>query len=179
MIRYLGGLLVVVLVGIPLLRAPSELVGALGAIAGMLCAGGLITLSIPLLTAGASVALAEYALALVWIASAPLDFVGAIGLGVALWLLFEVTAFAQRVRGVAVAPEVFREQARSWIATGVAIALLSGVVTIATSVVGLRLPASVYPAAVALGALGVFVGVVRALLRASSRPAPASTGEKR
>ncbi len=179
MIRYLGGLLVVVLVGVPLVRAPSELIGALGAIAGMLCAGGLITLSIPLLTAGTSLALAEYALALLWIASTPPDFVGAIGLGLTLWLLFEVTGFAQRVRGVAVAPEVFRGQARSWIATGLAVALLGGALAIATTIVGLRLPASAYPAVVALGALGVFVGAVRALLRASSRPGSASHEEER
>lgn len=177
MIRCLSGILVMVLVSVPFLWAPSELVGAVGAVAGLFCGAGIVMLSFPLLTFGASLALAEYTLALVVDGASP-DFVGAIGLSVTLWLLFAVTAFAQRIRGVAVAPEVFREQARSWIGTGVAFAALGGVLAIATSVVGLRLPPSAYPGLVALGALGVFIGVVRAQLRASSRSAPASHDEE-
>jgi hypothetical protein len=176
MIRYLGGFLVFVLVGIPLLRAPSELVGGVGALAGVLCGVGVVTQSISFLAAGASLALAEYALAL-WMTAAPPDVVGAIGLGVTLWLLLELTSFAVRVHGLAVAPVVFREQVRSWIATGVAISVLGGVLAMGTRLVDLDLPGPARPAVVALGALAAFVGVVRALLSASSRPVPASVGE--
>ncbi len=178
MIRYLGGILVMALLGVPLLRAPSGLVGAVGALAGLFCIGGVVMLSIPLLTFGASLALTEYTLAL-WLAGSPPDLLGAIGLGVTLWLLFEVTGFAQRIQGVAVAPGVLRRQARSWIGTGIALIVLGGMVAIATSAVRLRLPPSACPVVVALGAVSAFLGVARALLCGATRSAPVPFDEER
>ncbi len=166
MIRALAGLLVVVLVGIPLLAAPSTLVGAFGLAAGALCAGGIFRLSIPLLTAGASLSLIEYALAL-WMSAGSPDFVGAVGVGVTVALLFQIVGFAARFQGVVVDARVLWAQARSWVGTGAASAAVAILLAVGAGSIALRLPIPAYPAAAGLGALAAFLGAVRALLRRS------------
>ncbi len=166
MIRTLAGLLVLVLVGIPLLAAPSTLVGAFGLAAAALCAGGIFRLSIPLLTAGASLILIEYALAL-WMSAGSPDLVGAVGVGVTLALLFQIVGFAARFRGVAVDARVLWAQTRSWVGTGAASAAVAILLAVGAGSIALRLPLPAYPAAAGLGALAAFLGAVRALLRRS------------
>jgi len=165
MMRALAGLLALVVVGFPLLIAPSELTGALGVIAGALCAGGIGALSIPLLAAGAALSLVGYALAL-WPSGGSLDPLGAVAFGVVLSLLFQAVGFAAHFRGAAMDPHVLPGQVRYWVSSGVGAAMVGILLSIATGGIALRLPLPVYPAAVALGALAAFVGVVMALMRA-------------
>jgi len=168
MIRALAGLLVIVLVGIPLLTAPSTLVGALGLAAAALCAGGIFRLSIPLLTAGASVSLIEYALVL-WMPEGSPDFVGAIGIGVTLALLFQIVGFAARFEGAAIDVRALWAQARFWTGIGAASAAAAFLLAVGARSVALRLPLPAYPAVAGLGALAVFLGAVRALMRPPER----------
>jgi hypothetical protein len=177
MMRALAGLLALVLVGFPLLIAPSELTGALGVIAGMLCAAGIGALSIPLLAAGAALSLVGYALAL-WPSAGSPDPLGAVVLGVVLSLLFQVVGFAARFPGAAVDSHVLPGQVRYWVASGVGAAAVGILLSISARGIALRLPLPAYPAAVAFGAVAVFLGVIRLLMRAPDRIGPVS-GEER
>ena len=177
MLRTLAGLLALVLVGFPLLIAPSELTGALGVIAGTLCAAGIGALSIPLLAAGAALSLVGYTLAL-WPSGASLHPLGAVALGLVLSLLFQVVGFAAHFRAAAMDSDILAGQARYWVGSGVGAAVVGILLTIGAGGIALRLPLPAYPAAIALGALAVFLGAVRVLMDAPHRRQPASTEEQ-
>jgi len=177
MIRALAGLLALVIVGFPILIAPSELTGALAVIAGTLCVAGIAALSIPLLATGAGVSLVGYALAL-WPLGGSLRPLGALVLGVALSLLFQVVGFAARFRGAAVDSHALPGQVRYWVSSGAGAAVVGILLSMGAGGIALRLPLPAYPVAVALGALAAFLGAVRALMHAPERMGPAS-GEER
>ena len=164
MIALLGGVLTVVLVGIPVLSAPSDQVVALGVLAAVLCVCSVVLRSIPWFTAGAIVALVQYALAL-FIAARPPDLIGATAFGVTLALLLQIVGFRERFRPATTAPEVLWEHARFWITAGLATAALCGLIGVAAllAVFPARLP--VYPAVAAFGVLVAFLGLVRGILR--------------
>jgi hypothetical protein len=84
---------------------PSTLVAGFAGVAAAVCAAGVATLSVPLVTAGASLALLEYTVAL-WQLSRPPDVIAGVGIGLSLLLLLQVIDFARRVRGAALAPAV-------------------------------------------------------------------------
>lgn len=177
MIRALAGILALVLVGFPLLIAPSELTGSVGVIAGILCAGGIGALSIPLLTAGAALSLVGYALAL-WSTAGSPDPLAAVAVGVVLSLLLQVVGFAARFRGVAMDSHVVPGQVRYWVGGAVGAALVGILLAISAGGIALRLPLPAYPVAVALGALIAFLGVVRGMALVADRGAPASREQR-
>jgi hypothetical protein len=177
MMSALAGLLVLILVGFPVLIAPSELTGTLAFIAAALCAAGIGALSIPLLAAGAALSLVGYALALLSSAGSP-DPLGAVALGVVLSLLFQVVEFVAHFRGAAVDSHVLPGQVRYWVGSGVAAAVVGILLSISAGGIALRLPLPAYPAAVALGALAAFLGAVRVLMDAPHRRQPASIEEQ-
>ena len=164
MIYALAGVLTLVFVGMPLLTAPSPAILVLGAIAGLVCGGAIVLLSIPLLAIGASIGLVEYALALL-IAGGPPDFGGASVLAVALALLVHVVGFGSRFRGVTVEPRALRDQVRVWIGTAAASVVVQIVLAFGAGSFRFRLPTPAYPALAALGVLAAFLGVVQAVLR--------------
>jgi len=178
MMRAFAGLLALVLIGLPILIAPSELTGALGVIAGMLCAAGIGALSVPLLAAGAALSLVVYALVL-WPSVGPPAPLGAVALGVVLSLLFQVVGFAAHFRGAAVDSHVPPGQVRYWVGNGIGTAVVGILLSISASGIALRLPLPAYPAVVALGALAVFLGVVQALIRAPKGVRPTSREDQR
>jgi hypothetical protein len=168
MIRHVAGLLALLAVGLPLLTAPSwPMAGAAGA-AGALCAAGIARFSIPLLTAGISLSLAHYTVAL-WLSSEPPGFVVAVALGVTLTMLFEVVGFAARFRGAAVDARALREQARSWVVTASAAAAVGLLLAMGASAFTLRLSPPASAALAAVGGLGAFWGVVRAVRSGADR----------
>ena len=164
MIYALAGVLTLVFVGIPLLTAPSTAILALGAIAGLVCGGAIVRLSVPLLTVGVSIGLVEYALAVVIAGGSP-DFGGASVLAVALALLVHVVGFGSRFRGVTVEPRALRDQVRVWIGAAAASVAALIVLAIGAGSFRFRLPTPAYPALAALGVLAAFVGVVQTVLR--------------
>ena len=171
MIWHVAAVLVLVLVGLPLIVLPSWAIGVLAVISGALCAGGIAALSVPVLTAGATLAMIEYALALS-MADTPPHFLMAMGFGVALFLLLEVVDFMGRVRGVAIGVPVMTSMVRYWLAVaGVGAGLIVGLAAGAAAV-RLAAPLPSYPAA-AVGAFGAFVaavGVVRLIMKSPARP---------
>ena len=168
MMRTLAGILALVLCGLPLLLAPSELTGALAVIAGALCAGGIGVLSVPLLAAGAGVSLVGYTLAL-WPLEGSLHPLGAVALGVVLSLLLQVVGFTERFRGAAMDSNVLPGQVRYWVSSAIGAAVVGILLSFSAGGVVLRLPKPAYPVAVALGALLAFLGVVQALMYAPKR----------
>ena len=91
MIRGLAALPIPVLLGVPLLAAPSPSVAAIGLVAGTLAAVGILGLWMPPVTAAACLFLIEYAAGL-WLSAAPVDPVTAAIFGIALLFLLHTEA---------------------------------------------------------------------------------------
>lgn len=166
MLRLAALLLVGVLAMAPLTVLPAAPVTWLAALALAVGGAGALACSGPLVTAGASLAVVGYALALV-IERPAVDAVGAAAFGATLVLALTVAHFAARVRGAVLQPGVLAAQVRSWLAvalagSGVALAVAVGAGLLAPFLAGARLPLIV--GAAALGASLTAAGVVRALL---------------
>src|SRR6266511_1044087 len=154
-----SALLVIVLVGYPLLIAPTKAVLVIGVAAMVLCALGIAVLSTSVVVAGGVLALGEYALAL-WLSTGPPRLTGAVLFGVSLVLLLETVEFARRVRHAAMGPGVVASQIRYW----AVFAALAG--TAAFLVIGIATAASLIarnaavPASAANTATGAAVALV-------------------
>jgi len=170
MLRVAAAILVVALVAFPLAVLPSIPVTWLAGPALVVGLAGVVVLSVPLVTAGASLALIAYALALV-ITRPPVDPIAAIMLGATLVLLLALVHFADRAQGAVIGPSVIASQIRHWlviVAAGVvaAVALTAGGVALGAALRGAALPAVIVVAA--LGALMAVAGVL-ALMTTDSR----------
>jgi hypothetical protein len=167
-----AALLVLVLVGLPFVVLPAGFLAALAAPSAVLCAGGIATRSVPVLTAGVTLAVIEYALAL-WASEAPLDVPIAALFGVALFLLLELVDFLGRTRGAAVGGSVLPAMIRYWLAiagagAGLMVALVAG-----AAAVRLALPLPSDPMIAALGVLGALTaagGVLRLVVGVDCAP---------
>jgi len=156
---------VVVVVGYPLLIAPTRAVLVIGVAAMVLCALGIAAHSAPVVVAGGVLALGEYALAL-WLSTGPPRLTGAVLFGIGLLLLLETVDFARRVRHAAMGPGVIASQIRYWAVfaalTGTVAFVVIGIATAASLIV--RLPWA--PAFAAAGAAVALVAVAIALRHA-------------
>ena len=155
--RHLTAILVCLLVGYPLLIAPSRAVLVVAVMALALCALGILV-GAPVMTAGVVVALGEYTLAL-WLSAGPPRLSGAVLVGVGVTLLMETADFGRRARRAALGPGVVTSQLRHW-ARGGALAGMTALVAIgvasATSE-SMRLPWA--PAIAATGATAALVAL--------------------
>ena len=154
--------LMAMLVGWPLAVWPSPVLVGL-AVPGLVVGGaGVIARSVPLATAGAALALIEYALALV-IAQPRPDPVTGIAFGAGLVLLLASVHFTGRAHGAALGPSVIRSQVRHWLAIVALGAVGATLLTVGGEALGLALRGAALPvvvAAAALGALATVAGVV-------------------
>jgi predicted Co/Zn/Cd cation transporter (cation efflux family) len=162
MLRLAAGVVLAVLVAIPLAVLPAAPVTWLAMPALGVGGAGVLVLSVPIVTTGASLALIAYASALV-IAGPAVDPVAAIAVGAALVLLLALVHFAGRVQGAALGPAVLASQVRHWlmiVALGAAAAggLTAGGVVLGSTLRGAALPVVVVAAA--LGALMTTAGVI-------------------
>jgi hypothetical protein len=130
-------LLVAVLIGIPLSVALTGTTAALGAVAGLVALLGVRTRSAAGLTAAVVCGLLQELVALVQ-AGKPPALWSAVLLGIVVYLLLDVGAFAARFHGIAVDGRVWRRQAMYWGGT----AVLFGLTALA---VGLLTAASARP----------------------------------
>ena len=162
MMRLASAILVAVLAALPLSVLSAPPITWLAVAALIVGGAGVAVLSVPVVTAGASLALIAYTLALV-IARAAVDPITAIALGATLVLLLALVHFAGHVHGAAVAASVVASQIRQWLAivtVGIAAALVltAGGVVMSGALRGAPLPVVV--AAAALGALLAAAGVI-------------------
>ena len=114
MMRYTVAIPIVVLVAVPLWTAPAWPVLFFGAIFGLLCTAGALVRWLPLVTAGSSLAVMDYALAL-WLSGGGVNVVGATAFGLALVLLLDMTEFAGRFRTARLAATLLRAQVAFWL----------------------------------------------------------------
>ena len=163
--------LVAVLVAIPLTVLPAAPVTWLAILAFGVGGAGVIVRSRPIVTAGASLALITYAVALVT-AEAVVDPVAAVAFGSTLVLLLALVHLSARVHDAAIGPAVMAVQIRHWlviVALGVvaAIGLTAAAVVLGATLGGASLPLVVVAAA--LGGLMTTAGVI-ALVTARAAP---------
>ena len=168
MMRLLATLGAFALCLVPLATLPVRPVAAGAGAALLLSLAGVVTLRRWPATAGACLAVANYALAL-WLASAPLGVLPAMGFGLALLLLLQPLEIA-RCRRRATDVGVTRSQLAGWVVFGL---VAPGVVMLAlglSQVIAGSVPLLAAPLLAAAGALGVLLGLASALTRSSARP---------
>jgi hypothetical protein len=112
-IEALAGLLVATMVGVPLATALTATTAILAGIATILALAGLFIRSSALLTAAVIVGLVEELVAVMQ-AGAPTDLLSPVLLGIVMYLLLEVSAFAKAFRGVRVDASVFSMKLAYW-----------------------------------------------------------------
>jgi hypothetical protein len=174
MMRLAAAILMAVLVAFSLAVLPARPVTWLAGAALVVGGTGVLVLSAPVVTAGTSLALIAYALALV-IARPPVDPVAASAFGGILVLLLALVHFAARVRGAAIGPAVITTQIRHWLviaAAGVvaAIGLAAAAAALGGTLAGASLPVVVIIAA--LGALVTVAGAFALLTTTWGAPNP-------
>ena len=153
---------IVALAGLPVMIHPTSGFAAVAAAAGSLCAAGAFARWRPLVTAGGSLTLIQYTVALVGARS---SLVSAIVLGVSLTLVLDVSEFAGRFHGAAMTVPVLRRQARHWIASASLGALTAVVLAAVASFVRISGPPTLPPLLAAVGALAAAAGVAGAVWR--------------
>ncbi|HSF05222.1 MAG TPA: hypothetical protein VLG10_05465 [Methylomirabilota bacterium] len=167
MMRLAAAVLVAALVIPSLTLRPSPPVTWLVVATLVVGGAGVVALSVPLVTAGASLALIAYALALLIVAP-PFGPVAAIAFGATLVLLLVLVHFAGRVHGAAISLRVVASQIRQWLAIVaigivVAVGLQAGGAGLAVVLQGAALPVVV--AVAALGAVITVAGVLALMTR--------------
>jgi len=111
-------LLVAVLIGLPLSTALTGTTAVLGAVAGLLALLGVHTRSAAGFTAAVACGLLQELVALLQAGQPPVLW-SALLLGIVVYLLLDVGAFAARFHGVSVDGRVWRTQAMYWGGTAV------------------------------------------------------------
>ena len=167
MIRALAGLLGAVLVAVPLLTAPVVPVALVAAVAGVVTATGVAFLRPSVCTAGAGLAIVEYAIALA-LSGESTDTLAAITLGVALLLFLMVVDFGAQFCGVALDQRALSGQIRHWVGWAVVAAPASAALASAGPMT-IALPAWADIVAAALGIVAAFVALVRLAIVVTAR----------
>jgi hypothetical protein len=169
--RLVAVLLVAVLVAIPLAVLPAAPVTWLATLAFGVGSAGVIVRVTPIVTAGASLALIAYAVALVT-AGAAADPVTAVAFGSTLVLLLALVHFAARVHDAAVGPGVITVQLRQWLAI-VALGIVAAVgLTAGGAVLGATLRGASLPVVVVAAALGALMTTAGVIALVTTREAP-------
>ena len=151
------------LAAIPLAIDASPFVRGLAVVVLVLWVGATALRSVPLATAACTLALVEYALALV-IARTPVDVMTGAGVGLVMLLLLQLVHFRRRVHGAQVGRAVLRSQLVAWLT----IAGLGAVAAVLASAGGAllregvlaRAPLPAIVVASAIGAVATAAGVI-------------------
>jgi hypothetical protein len=160
MMRALTLIPIAVMAGVPVLMRPNSAFAGIGAAAAVLCMAGVFLRWRPLVTAGASLALMLYALALFGARS---SLVSAIVLGVSLTLVLDVSEFARRFHGAVVTGPAWHRQARHWVATAALGAVTTAALASVATLVKVSGPPTLFPILAAVGALAALAGIAGAV----------------
>ncbi|HWB49068.1 MAG TPA: hypothetical protein VG651_08155 [Stellaceae bacterium] len=161
MSRYWSLLPVLVLVGVPIWSAPSDIVIAIEGLAALFCIGGLLAGTLGLVTVGGVIGTIGYAAAAVT-AGGGTDIVGAAVYGLALLTLLDLSEFARRFRGAAVTEAVLRAQVAYWLARAGLIAAVAAALLLCAAALAMLVPGSARAVVAGAGALLAFAGALRA-----------------
>ena len=160
MMRAITLIPIAVVAGVPVLMRPSSPFAGIGAAAAVLCMAGVLLRWRPLVTAGASLALMLYALALFGARS---SLVSAIVLGVSLTLLVDVSEFARRFHETAVTRPAWSRQALHWGATAILGAVTAAALASIATLIKISGPPALLPILAAVGALAALAGIAGAV----------------
>ena len=169
MMRLAAVVLVAVVAGIPLEILAAPPVTWLAGAALVIGSVGALALSMPLVTAGASLALIAYTLALT--AARPVaDPIASVVFGGTLVLLLALVHFAGRIDGALVGPGVIAGQLRRWLGIVALGAVAAGGLAVGGAVLGPILVGASLPVVVVAAAMGAVLTVagVIALVTAPS-----------
>jgi hypothetical protein len=168
MMRPALGALTLALAAVPLAVHPTWPVLATALAGALVCGGAVVAVSIPLLTAGATVLMVAYALAL-WLSRAPSGVPSAVAFAVALLLLVEVGDLHARGAGAPLGGDVLAAHVRRWLLMAAAgAAAIAGLAGLAAAV-RLALAPALGPYAVALGTLGALGAALAAATLGTAR----------
>jgi hypothetical protein len=157
--RYVAGLVVPLIAGLPLCIKPISIVGVLATLAGVLCFTGLVQRSLSATLCGCVLAMMDLALALWW-AGSSMSVLGAAAFGLALLILLDTVHFAGRFAGAEVDPPAWRAQLSWWIGRGAVSCGAAIVLTLLASVLAPALPSFGLPILAGVGALAALVAAV-------------------
>jgi hypothetical protein len=174
MMRLAGVLLVAVLAAFPLAALPAAPFTWLAGVAFLVGGVGVIALSVPLVTIGASLALVTYALALVVARPAPAP-IAAIAFGATLVVLLALVHFAGRAHGAALGSWVIAAQIRQWLMVLLAGVVAAGVLTMSAAALGPVLRGATLPTVVVTAVLGAVLTVAGVVALTTREDPPAST----
>ena len=114
MTRWCVAMPILVMAGLPVWAAPSPFAAPIEGFAAILCAIGVLRGAVGPVTAGASIAVIGYAVAL-WSTGAAVNCVAAGVFGLALLFLFDLSEFARRFHGAKIIGTVLRQQIAYWL----------------------------------------------------------------
>ena len=161
MSRYWSLLPVLVMVGVPIWSAPSDAVIAIEGLAALCCVGGILAGTLGLVTAGGVIGTIGYAGAAVT-AGGGADIVSAAVFGLALLALLDLSEFARRFRGAAVAGAVLRAQVAYRLARAGLIAAAVAALLLCAAVLAMLVPGSARAVIAGAGVILAFGGALRA-----------------
>jgi len=147
---------IVVLAGLPVAMRPTAGFLAVAAVAGSLCAAGAFGRWRPLITAGATLTMIQYAFALTGAGSSP---VSAAVLGVSLALVLDVSEFVRRFQRATMTAPALSRQVRHWIASVSLGVVAAAALAAVASLVRIGGPPALAPVLAAVGAVMAAVGV--------------------
>ena len=151
---------IALMAGVPVLIRPSSAFAGIGGAAAVLCIAGVFLRWRPLVTAGASLALMLYALALFGARS---SLVSAIVLGVSVALVLDVFEFSRRFHGAVVTRPAFGRQVRHWVTTAILGVVTSAALASVATLVKVSGPPALFPILAAVGALAALAGIAGAV----------------
>lgn len=162
MMRVLALIPIVILAGVPVAMHPTSGFAGFAAVAGGVCAVGALLRFRPLITAGATLTLIQYAFALTGAPSSPGS---AIVLGVTLALVLDVSEFVGRFPRATMTRPVIRRQARHIIVSVSLGAITAAALASIASLVKIGGPPALPPLVATVGALAAAAGVLGAVRR--------------
>jgi hypothetical protein len=157
--RYVAGVTVPLIVGLPVWIKPVGIAAVVAILAGLICFTGLARRSLGVTLCGCVLAMMDLALALWW-AGSSLSVLGAASFGLALLFLLDTVHFAGWFAGAEVDPAAWRSHLAWWIGRAAISCGAAIVLTLLALVLAAALPSFGRPILAGVGALAVFVAAV-------------------
>jgi hypothetical protein len=164
MTRIVALLLVGALIGLPLGVAPTETIAALAGVAGLFALVGVLLRNSPLLIAGVAVSLVQALLAFLQ-GGKPPNLLLALLLGVVIYLLLDISAFAATFRGVSIDTSVFRTKAVYWGWVSLLLGLIGLTLGLIAAALARPLASPLLPQVLAVLTTAIVVGAVIGAIR--------------
>jgi len=153
---------ILLMAGVPVWTAATAPVLVIEAMACLLCGAGVVVGATTPVTAGATLGIIGYTVALCWQSAGHVDVVGATVFGCSLLFLLDLSEFARRFHGAHVAKEVLRAQTIYWLGRAAMIAAAVMLLTLGGFVLSMLVPGVGRAVAAGIGAVLALAGALHA-----------------